>query len=322
VALPAYSCFDIATAAVGADSSVLLYDVDPATLGPDPESLRQVLREGATTVVVVHLYGYPVDMSAVRALVAEEGARVVDDAAQGIGASYGERPAGSLGDVGLLSFGRGKGLTGGGGGALMGFGDRGAEALEAAGGLIDPGRPGASELLRATAQWLLGRPAVYQIPASLPFLRLGETVYREPERPAGLPQTCAGVIASTYARSLAAATARRRLASQLEARLEEAGQSVIRPVAGAVAGCLRLPVLLQPGVRQSAITWPVKRLGIARGYPRPLNELEPLASICANATGGFPGAKALAEGLVTLPTHDRVSRSDLTALGRWIETLP
>ena len=35
VALPAYGCYDLATAAVGAGSDVAFYDVDPGTLGPE-----------------------------------------------------------------------------------------------------------------------------------------------------------------------------------------------------------------------------------------------------------------------------------------------
>ena len=43
VALPAYGCYDIATAADGADVKVVLYDVSPHTLGPDVTSLKRAL---------------------------------------------------------------------------------------------------------------------------------------------------------------------------------------------------------------------------------------------------------------------------------------
>ncbi len=45
VAVPAYSCYDLATAAVGADAPVVLYDTDPHTLAPDLASLRGTLRQ-------------------------------------------------------------------------------------------------------------------------------------------------------------------------------------------------------------------------------------------------------------------------------------
>src|SRR6266545_7201880 len=119
VALPAYACYDLATAADGAGVSVFLYDVDPHTLAPDLAQLRAALNQGAAAVVVVHLYGYPVDLAQVSAVAAETGAVVIEDAAQAAGAVVKDRPAGTQGSLTVLSFGRGKGLTGGSGGALL-----------------------------------------------------------------------------------------------------------------------------------------------------------------------------------------------------------
>ncbi|HEX6062963.1 MAG TPA: DegT/DnrJ/EryC1/StrS family aminotransferase, partial [Longimicrobiales bacterium] len=62
VALPAWGCYDLATAAVGAGARVVLYDVEPATLTPDLASLQRALAYGARAVVVAHFYGVPVDM--------------------------------------------------------------------------------------------------------------------------------------------------------------------------------------------------------------------------------------------------------------------
>ncbi|PYO35203.1 MAG: hypothetical protein DMD74_08210 [Gemmatimonadetes bacterium] len=59
-ALPAFTCFDVATAAVGAGVRIALYDVDPGTLSPDLDSLTAALTAGARLVVVTSLYGVPV----------------------------------------------------------------------------------------------------------------------------------------------------------------------------------------------------------------------------------------------------------------------
>jgi dTDP-4-amino-4,6-dideoxygalactose transaminase len=59
VALPAYCCYDVATAAVGAGVPVLFYDLDSRTLSPDLASIDDVLRRGARAVVVAHLFGLP-----------------------------------------------------------------------------------------------------------------------------------------------------------------------------------------------------------------------------------------------------------------------
>ena len=69
VALPAWSCFDVATAADAADVPVVLYDLDPLTLGPNFVSLERALDRGAKSVVVAHHYGVPVDVA--RAVVSD-----------------------------------------------------------------------------------------------------------------------------------------------------------------------------------------------------------------------------------------------------------
>ena len=74
VALPAFTCFDVATAAVGAGLPIALYDVDPRTLSPDLDSLTAALTAGARIVVVTPLYGVPVQWRAVMECAAAVGA--------------------------------------------------------------------------------------------------------------------------------------------------------------------------------------------------------------------------------------------------------
>ncbi|MFQ5530749.1 MAG: DegT/DnrJ/EryC1/StrS family aminotransferase, partial [Gemmatimonadota bacterium] len=163
VALPAYCCYDVATAAIGAGAGIRLYDIDPITLGPDWPSLEGVLSPDVSSVVAVHLYGVPVDVPRMAALAARVGAVLIEDAAQGVGGSIDERPLGVHGSLGVLSFGRGKGLTGGGGGAVLATDDIGRAALMAVGDRPAVGLPGWRGLLRLAGQWLLGRPSVYGI---------------------------------------------------------------------------------------------------------------------------------------------------------------
>ncbi|MGH7607775.1 MAG: DegT/DnrJ/EryC1/StrS family aminotransferase, partial [Gemmatimonadales bacterium] len=119
VALPAFTCFAVAAAAVGARARIHCYDLDPNTLGPDFASLRRVLDRGVRVAVFTPLYGYPIDWDGVTQLLAGYGAVAIEDAAQGDHAGWRGRPLGSLGPISVLSFGRGKGWTGGGGGALL-----------------------------------------------------------------------------------------------------------------------------------------------------------------------------------------------------------
>src|SRR6266849_5167384 len=101
VAVPAFTCFGVATAVVGADARVALYDVDPATLAPDLDSLRLALREGAQVVVASPLFGVPLDWCALEECTASSGALIIEDAAQGQGVDG--RPRGCVATSGCAS---------------------------------------------------------------------------------------------------------------------------------------------------------------------------------------------------------------------------
>lgn len=303
VVLPAYCCYDVATAADGAAVPFLLYDIDPTTLSPDGASLRRALEAGARTIVVAHLYGVPVDLAAVRLVAGEYGALVIEDAAQGSGCSWRGRPAGAHGDLGVLSFGRGKGVTGGKGGALL----VNAEGLEApvaaaweASTRVRRPRGSLRDLLLLAAQWAFGRPWLYWIPASLPFLGLGETRYRPTHPVGGISDLSAGVLRTTL--PLAPAEVRHRVAMAVRLRGGLPGVSHVAPPEGWTAGWLRYPVVLQR-TAAAALNRYHSRLGAAPGYPRPLSELPGFGDGRLNRVDDFPGARVLAARLVTCPTH-------------------
>jgi perosamine synthetase len=323
VALPAYCCYDIATAVDAAGVPFLLYDLDPATLGPDEASLRAALGAGAGTVVVAHLYGVPVDLPAVEAVVRSAGGILIEDAAQGASASVGGRPAGTLGRYGVLSFGRGKGITGGRGGALLANApDAAIRVAEATNTLERSSGDFPRHLIALLAQWALARPALYGIPLALPWLGLGETIYRPPTPPKAAPAFVLGVLGQTWALAAAESETRRRHARRLLECLSLSGG--LRRIAVPPCtqpGYLRLPVVVaesaMPAVRQAE----ARVLGIWPGYPASLADLGGFGERCRNRNGAFPGARGLAASLVTLPTHSRLRPRDLAALESWIATL-
>jgi dTDP-4-amino-4,6-dideoxygalactose transaminase len=322
VALPAYSCYDIATAAEGAGARVLLYDLNPNTLSPDLGHLEAVLRQGATAVVVAHLYGCPVDLTDVNRLAAQAGAVVIEDAAQAAGATYNDRPLGTRGSLGVFSFGRGKGLTGGSGGALLAFDDIGALALERARALLSEPRRGWMELGTIAAQLVFERPSLYALPASVPFLNLSETIYREPRPLRAPPTVSCTVIATTWTLADREAQLRRLNAARLLAALQrQPGFATIAASPGARPGYLRLPVIASPDARRTVTEAAARRLGVMPGYPKALCDVERVGLRCLNRKGAFPGSRLLAARLCTLPTHGRLDVRDLARLEQWIQTV-
>lgn len=317
VAYPGYSCVDLTAAAVRAGVQVRLYDLDPATLSPDLDSLERVLRRGVDALVVAHLYGYPGDMDGVLSLARRHGVPVIEDAAQAAGATYRQRPLGSFGDLTVLSFGRGKGTTGGHGGALVTRDPRWLEHVALAGGSLGVPRAGWSDLANAGAQWLLGRPGLYGIPASLPWLHLGEMVYRPVGEPRVMSTGAVALVWHSLAASQRETEVRRQRARHLEGVASGAvGVAPVRPLAHAVPGYLRLPV------RETAGRRAAPSLGIVRAYPRSLSEQPELAPQLHAGERSGTGCAALTRTLFTLPTHGALTDDDVQHVRHWICSRP
>jgi len=315
-ALPAYGCYDLATAADGAGVDVLLYDVDPRTLGPDFESLEAVLRAGAGTVVVASLFGLPIDLDVVTRQVIQAGAVLVEDAAQAIGMSWHDRPAGATGTYGVLSFGRGKGVTGGGGGALLLNTPEAVAARDNLPTLVHPGR-GLKAVAALAAQWALARPSLYAIPAALP-LGLGQTRYLPVSPPAGISPAAAAAVVRTLSLAPADVALRQRNASRLIGTVK-AGRRlhVVEPADGGRPSYLRLPVIDPLGGGRFAEA-DASSLGVMPGYPLALCDLNGFGGRIRNPGTRFSGARALAAGLGTLPTHSLLTEADLLRLEEWL----
>jgi perosamine synthetase len=110
-------------------------DAEPAFWQMDPQKVIDfcerecrwqagVLRNKMTgrrirAILPVHILGHPVDMEPLVELARKYGLAVVEDATEGLGAHYGERPIGHLGDIGCFSFNGNKVITAGGGGMLV-----------------------------------------------------------------------------------------------------------------------------------------------------------------------------------------------------------
>ena len=311
VGLPAFTCFDVASAAVGVDAHIVLYDLDPATLAPDLDSLARVMERGVRVAVVSPLYGFPVDWEAIESVLAHYGGVGIEDAAQGFQARWRGRSVGSFGPISVLSFGRGKGWTGGVGGALLLRGDASRDDLET----LQPEYAGWAAELRVVvlllAQWALGRPGWYAIPAAIPWLELGETIYRDPTSPRAATRAAAACLERSRDAAEQEAAVRRANGLALLHALRRGSDAVtIKPLPGAAASFLRLPVRLSRGLAGFSEPARARRLGILRAYPSVLAELPQVSARMDGAGGRWPGAADLARTLFTAPTHSRLSTSE------------
>ncbi len=87
-----------------AGATPVFVDIDPRTFNLVPRLVEQAITPRTKAIVPVHLFGQPADMAAILEIARKHGLRVIEDAAQAIGAEEQGRRVGSLGDVGCFSF--------------------------------------------------------------------------------------------------------------------------------------------------------------------------------------------------------------------------
>jgi len=94
-------------------------DIDPKTYNINPALIEEKINKKTKAVIPVHLYGQCADMDPIMAIARKRGLKVIEDTAQAIGATYKGKKAGSMGDIGALSFFPSKNLGGFGDGGMI-----------------------------------------------------------------------------------------------------------------------------------------------------------------------------------------------------------
>lgn len=311
VVIPAYTCFSVPSAIVKSRLRVTLCDINPANFDYDHQQLEKVLSEKTLCVLVPHLFGIPSDADWILKVCKDRGIFVVEDGAQAMGTSTDTgQLVGTMGDAGFFSFGRGKPVTCGSGGVIITDSDPIARGILEGYSRIP--RPGiAADLagfLKSLAMSLFIHPALYWIPAGLPFLGLGETLFYSDFPVTKLSTMQAGLGLSW----------KDRLARSMKARSENVERLCRRLGCSCPCGedkrtlsLLRFPVLLKTGKDKKAICDLARKdgLGITPMYPSPINEIREIKDQFTGMT--YPVAKLVAEKLVTLPTHAYLTNRDI-----------
>lgn len=79
-------------------------DIDPETYCINPELIKAKITKATKAIIPVHLYGQCADMDPIMDIAKKNGLKLIEDTAQAIGATYKGRKAGSMSDIGCLSF--------------------------------------------------------------------------------------------------------------------------------------------------------------------------------------------------------------------------
>ena len=319
VVIPSYTCYSVAASVVKAGLRPRLADIDPATFDIAPSALASLDTSRTLALVATNLYGYPSDMPALERWSRQRGVFLIDDAAQALGASIGGRASGTWGDAGLYSLDKGKNVAAIDGGILVTNSDEVAAALDRE--LSDLPAPGAStsagHVAKALVYFALLRPWLYAVPARIPQLGLGRTVFTTDYPLAQADPVLLSLGAVMFARLDEFTAARRARAEALITALRGVGGATfVAPAAGASPAWLRLPVLLPDATRkQDAIRALVAAgIGATGSYPDCLADVPEVRAHLADPDAPVDGGRAVARRIVTLPTHPFVAQSDLTRI--------
>ena len=119
VIMPSYTFVSTADAFVLRGATPVFVDIRPDTMNIDEKRIEDAITERTKVIVPVHYAGVGCEMDAIMDIAGKHHLMVVEDAAQGIMASYKGKPLGTFGEFGCFSFHETKNLSMGEGGALL-----------------------------------------------------------------------------------------------------------------------------------------------------------------------------------------------------------
>jgi len=119
VIMPTFTIISPAFSVLRAGATPVLIDSDPTTFNMDVSSIEGKITTKTRAIIVVHIYGFPVDMDPVLALCRKYNLFLIEDAAEMHGQTYKGRKCGSFGDMSIFSFYPNKHITTGEGGMIV-----------------------------------------------------------------------------------------------------------------------------------------------------------------------------------------------------------
>lgn len=321
VLVPGYTCYSVAASAARAGLRIRPIDVDPSSLDYRREVLEATDTRRALAIISGNLFGIPNDLAYLERFARERSLVLIDDAAQSLGARVDGRPAGSFGDVGLLSLDKGKNITTIQGGILLSRNPVLSARLSAriADAPTQPWHAGVMQMAQLLAYGALLHPRLYWLPDRA--LPLGGTAWDAPTPMTRYNGRLAPMASLLLERVEEISSARRSRAR----RYHEAFQAdpVLRDrfrapgdgeeALGNDSVYLRYPVVLRDPEPRPRLLEKLRTegLGATASYPLAIREIPEAQPHLAARLADTPGARAVAKGIITLPTHAHVRDRDI-----------
>lgn len=314
VLIPAFTCYSVPSAIVRAGLKVRLCDIGENSLDFNSDQLaQQVDNKKLLCVIPTHLFGLPADIASLRSLIIDPQVTIIEDAAQAMGGKVQGQKLGTLGDVSFFSLGRGKALSTVEGGVILTNDDHLAALIRQEYEALPEYE--LTEKIRlvayAMALNLLMHPWLFWLPKSLPFLKIGETIY----------DTRFSIKKLTTFQSGLGRHWRTTLAKSKQVRSTNVGnwESVVTgsftsTEEGIPCPLIRFPVITDS--RQKAISTIRQSddagLGIAWSYPAAIHHIPQIFDQFRDLE--YPNAVSVVQRLITLPVHQYLTNRDLVSI--------
>ncbi len=119
VILPTFTIISCIQQIVRVGATPILVDANPITFSIDVSQVEQKITKSTKAIMVVHIYGHPVELTPILNLCDKYKLLLIEDSAEMIGQTYKNEPCGSFGDISIFSFYPNKHITTGEGGMII-----------------------------------------------------------------------------------------------------------------------------------------------------------------------------------------------------------
>jgi perosamine synthetase len=119
VIIPSFTFVAVVNAVLQVRATPVLVELDFVTLNLDAAAVEHAISPRTRAILAIHTFGVPAQMDALQDLARRHQLSFIEDASEAIGARFGERLAGSFGDLAVLGFYPNKQITTGEGGAVL-----------------------------------------------------------------------------------------------------------------------------------------------------------------------------------------------------------
>lgn len=316
VLLPAFTCYSVPSAILRAGLKVKLCDINPKTLDFDSEQLQKILSKSNShgsqssilAVIPTHLLGLPVDVEGLKKIT-DNKITIIEDAAQAMGGMLREKKLGTLGDAGFFSLGRGKSISTVEGGIILTNKAGLAKNISKQMNCL----PSYSILevfmltINAIILSVFLNPSLFWFPKSLPFLKLGQTIFG-PEFPIKKLSSFQAGLSNDWRKKI-------KYLNSVRIKNIKYWNSVFNSKKILTYKVVDKPLLRFPLriIDSQLLDTILKKneqfgLGIMKTYPNSINAINELQTFFKNQD--YPVASTTVSQLITLPVHSYVSTSD------------